>query len=76
MKMKKIAVSVILLSVLVGCGMARHREQIRTGLLTKIPLKRIAAIEEVAPAAVFLASDFASMITGAIFPIDGGWTCQ
>jgi len=50
-------------------GMMEHE-------LTKIPLNRIATIEEIAPAAVFLASDFASMITGTIFPIDGGWTCQ
>jgi len=30
--------------------------------------------EEIAPAVVFLASDYASFINGAILPIDGGWT--
>lgn len=44
--------------------------------LTKIPLKRIATLDEVAAAVCFLASDLASMITGIALPVDGGWTCQ
>lgn len=44
--------------------------------LTKIPLNRIAKLEEVAAAVCFLASDLAPMITGIQFPVDGGWTCQ
>lgn len=32
--------------------------------------------EEVASAIVFLASDEASLITGAVLPADGGWTAQ
>jgi NAD(P)-dependent dehydrogenase (short-subunit alcohol dehydrogenase family) len=38
----------------------------------KIPLKRYAAPEDIANLAVFLASDKASYITGAIVPMDGG----
>jgi 3-hydroxybutyrate dehydrogenase len=34
------------------------------------------AIEEVAALAVFLASDSAASITGAMIPIDGGWTAH
>jgi NAD(P)-dependent dehydrogenase (short-subunit alcohol dehydrogenase family) len=44
--------------------------------LSKIPLNRIARLDEVAAAVCFLASDLAPMITGVQFPVDGGWTCQ
>ena len=37
-----------------------------------IPLRRIGQPEDVAEAAVFLASDKASYITNAILPVDGG----
>ena len=37
-----------------------------------IPLRRIGRPEDVAEAAVFLASEKASYITNAILPVDGG----
>jgi len=40
--------------------------------LSGIPLRRLAEPEDVAAAAVFLASDAAAMITGALLPVDGG----
>jgi NAD(P)-dependent dehydrogenase (short-subunit alcohol dehydrogenase family) len=39
-------------------------------------LGRVGTVREVAMAALFLASDDASYITGTIIPVDGGWTSK
>jgi 3-hydroxybutyrate dehydrogenase len=53
------------------------REQvINDVLLHAQPTKQFVTVEEVADLAVYLASDGARSITGAIIPIDGGWTAQ
>ena len=44
--------------------------------LSKTFLGRTGTPEEVAYAALFLASDAASYITGAAIPVDGGWTAM
>lgn len=41
-----------------------------------IPLGRLAEPQEVAYATLFLATDFADMITGHILTVDGGWTIK
>ena len=41
--------------------------------VAKIPLERIAQPEDIAGAAVFLASDAAAYITGHMLVVDGGW---
>jgi len=49
---------------------------VRKGLIDRTPLKRFAEPEDIAKAAVFLASDEASFITGEGLTVDGGMNIQ
>ncbi len=40
----------------------------------RIPLGRVGQPQDIAGAALFLCSDAASLITGHLLPVDGGWT--
>ena len=40
----------------------------------QIPLQRLATPEEIADAILFMASSESSYITGAVLPVDGGYT--
>ena len=51
-------------------------ENARRQRIAMHPLGRFGQPEDIAQAAVFLASDESSWITGAAFPIDGGYTAQ
>jgi len=54
-------------------GLTRD-QVIKDVLLTAQPTKQFVTVEEIAGLAVYLASDLARSITGAILSIDGGWT--
>jgi NAD(P)-dependent dehydrogenase (short-subunit alcohol dehydrogenase family) len=54
----------------------RPGEELYERQLSKTFLARVGQPREVAYAALFLASDAASYITGAVLPVDGGWTAM
>jgi NAD(P)-dependent dehydrogenase (short-subunit alcohol dehydrogenase family) len=51
-----------------------HDDAVRDMLASRQLIKRLGTPDEVAAAAVFLASDDASFITGVALPVDGGWS--
>jgi 3-hydroxybutyrate dehydrogenase len=53
-----------------------EEEVIRDVLLAAQPTKKFVTVEQVAALAVYLCSDAAASVTGAILSIDGGWTAQ
>ena len=57
-------------------GMARlaPTREIQRVVTESVPLGRQGAKEDIAAAAMFLASPAASYITGVILPVDGGWS--
>ena len=51
-------------------------EAVRKEWLARIPLGRLATVEEVAAAALFAASPAAGSLTGTSLVVDGGWTAR
>lgn len=56
-------------------GMARlaPTESIREKVVDGVPLGRFGTPQDIGNACLFLASDLAGFITGAVIPVDGGW---
>ncbi len=57
-------------------GMARlaPNAAMRSAVERSVPLQRMGQAHDIAHACLFLASDYASFITGAVIPVDGGWS--
>jgi NAD(P)-dependent dehydrogenase (short-subunit alcohol dehydrogenase family) len=49
-------------------------EEDRAHLASRHPMNRLGTPEDVAKAAMWLASDASSFVTGMLFSVDGGWT--
>ena len=55
----------------VGIEVARRAERVG-----EVPLGRLATVDDVAAAYVYLASDEAKFVNGVSFPVDGGMTAS
>ncbi|MDT8320810.1 MAG: 3-hydroxybutyrate dehydrogenase [Xanthomonadales bacterium] len=53
-----------------------EQEVIRDVMLLAQPTRKLITIEQVAGLALYLCSDSAAAITGAVLPIDGGWSAR
>ena len=53
-----------------------QKPEMNAATLAMTPMGRIGLPDEIAAGVVFLASDEASFVTGAVLPIDGGFTAQ
>lgn len=53
-----------------------EEEVVRDVMLAAQPTKKFIQIDEIAELVIYLCSDGAASITGAILPVDGGWSAQ
>lgn len=49
-------------------------DALRTTVRRTVPLGRLGHVDDIANAALLLASPLASYVTGAVIPVDGGWS--
>ena len=54
----------------------RESTKVHNSLIKQIPLQRFGKTSEVVGAVIFLCTDAASYVTGAVIPVDGGYLAQ
>ena len=54
----------------------QHSEEVRKRIASMTPLGRFGEPRELIGAAVFLASEASTFVTGSSLIVDGGWTAQ
>jgi 3-oxoacyl-[acyl-carrier protein] reductase len=69
----RINVNVVLPGLILTPTIAKMPEKYQNRIIEETPMRRIGQPEEVANVVVFLASDEASFVTGAVVEVSGGW---
>ncbi|MFB6360352.1 MAG: SDR family NAD(P)-dependent oxidoreductase [Halobacteriales archaeon] len=54
----------------------KANEELYRSVIDRTPMGRFAEPEEIADAALYIASDRASFVTGSVLTVDGGWTAR
>src|SRR5246127_4987054 len=67
-----ITVNAVLPGNIMTEGLASMGEEYLNGMTAAIPLRRLGSVEDIGPAALFLATDEAAYITGQTIVVDGG----
>ena len=53
---------------------SKENEQANALIMSRTPIKRYGRVEELVGLVNYLACDNASYMTGAVIPLDGGWS--